>query len=195
MVDLREVLNDEPEYPELLEPVRLGLSPNALLFFTAEADRVELHFIEDPAVGSYAPCPGSGCPICYCGDPPKIFFLLPVVNVKKKTVQVLRIPERRGPGALFTELAPHLNEEKIAAKLFLVSRDDFRYRVAVRPLGERADRCEHAISGFLKAQENGLKLTSAFPAYSAAELAEIEEIRTLLDAQDGWEPPADSGDA
>lgn len=192
MVDLREVLQEEPEFPELLEPVRLGPLPTALLLFTPDAEEVSLHFVADQAVRSYVPCPGDECPLCYCGVRPSPAFLLPVISIQRRCVQVLRVAQRRGPGSLFTMLAPHLGEEDMANKLYLIRRDGGRYLVETQDLGERADRCDRVITGFLKAREEGLRLTSAFPSYTSEELAEVEEVKRFLDAVGGWSAPGRS---
>jgi len=196
MADIRDVFRDlEPELPELLEPVRLGLAPSMLLLFTADGDPAKLHFVPDPTVKAHVPCPGARCPVCYVGDPPVRVHLLPVVNVRTRAVEVLRVPHRRGPGTLATLLLPHFDDEDLQDKLFVVTRDGARHGVEVQPLGERADRCTAAIEGFRKAREEGLSLLVAFPEYSAAELGEVPEIRRMLDAVGGWDPPENGSGA
>ena len=84
---------------------------------------------------------------------------------------------------------PHLRGEQVQDKLILVSRDRSRYSVEARPLGERADRCLGVIEAFAKARDAGLSLLTAFPTFSAVELAEVPRVRAKLDALGGWTPP------
>ncbi len=195
MVDIQEVLEaEEPSGPEQLEPVRLGEEPSLLMLFTSDGERARLHFEPDSAVNGYLPCPGEGCPLCFLGQSPKDFALLPVLNLEKRAVEVLRISTRRGPGTLAAGLLPHLRDEAIENEVFSISRVGAKFRVEVRPLGERADRCTGVIEAFLRARGEGLSLLSAFAEYTAAELAEIERVRLKLDAVGGWTPPSGAGD-
>ena len=198
MADLLHIASEEePEYPEVLEQVRLGLKPTYVLVFTRDVESVLTHYVEGPPVNGYVPCPGARCPICHVGDAPVKLHLLPVLSIARRAVEVLRISDRRGAGSLFSGLLPHLLGDDTAEKLFSITRNGAVFSVKVQALGEDADRCPGVIKGFVEAQEKGLSLRSAFPAYSAVELAEVPSVRRVLDARGGWEPPSedDEGDA
>lgn len=182
---------DEPadEAPRL-ELVRLGPEPSMLLFFTTEAEPALLHFLKDDAVFSYVPCPGNECPVCYVASRARESVLMPVVNIESKRVEVLRVARSFGTDGLLMALRPHLRDDHaFADKLFLIRREGARFYVDVRPLGEHADRCEAAVGAFLRDNSEGLSLLSAFPSFTATELAEVESVRAKLDAVGGWQPP------
>jgi hypothetical protein len=180
---------DAASGPERLELVRLGVNPVMLMVFTRESEAVRVHWEEDPSVGAYVRCAGVGCPACYVHEAPSAYQLLPVLDVAKRKVGVLMVSMTRGPASLGAQLLPHLRDEQVHNKLFLVSRERAKYAVDVRPLGEHADRFLGAIEAFSKARIDGLSLRSALPMLSALELAEVPRVRTKLDALGGWTPP------
>lgn len=178
--------------PKSLQELRLGKEPSMVLLFTEEAEDVLLHYEKDEAVRSFVPCPGKDCPLCYVGSAPQKFLLLPVYNIETCRVEVLRIPTTRGPETLVASLLPLLKDPNISNKLFLLSRNIARYRVEIHDLSEDADRGIDAIQSFMEACGNGLKLVSAFPQWSAKELAGVERIRRKLDACGGYSPSLES---
>jgi hypothetical protein len=187
-------LIDELEGPDnqasvSLHQTRLGKEPVMVLLFTAEVENAALHFEGDEAVFSYLPCPGKSCPLCYLGSAPQQSYLLPVLNLESREVEVLRIPSKRGPETLAAALKPHLKDPDIASKVLLISRNVNRYRVEARPLARDADHGADVVAAFKTASENGLQLVTAFPRLSAAEIAEVERVRRKLDAIGGWSPP------
>lgn len=195
MVDLLEAIgSDEPEYPQTLEQVRLGTDPTFLLLFTKDVDIAALHYLSDPEAGGYVICPGANCPLCYCGKASKQVCLLPVVDVASRSVRVLRVSKARNPGALLSALLPHLEGGDLVDKLFAVARNGAKFTVTVQALGPNADRCTAVVQGFLEARKQGLDLLSAFASYSATDLADVAEVRRLLDACGGWDPKG-SGNA
>lgn len=196
MVDILDLADEASgAMSQPLEPVRLSENATLLLFFTREAARAKLHFVPDPAVSSYVECMGPGrCPLCYCAQVPVDMALLPVVNAAMRAVQVLRIPTRRGAGMLMTHLIPHLRGDDVVNKLFRVQRLGAKYVVEVQALPHDADRCLDVVRDFETVRKAGLKLTSAFPDFTPAELAEVPQIRKMLDSIGGWKTPeGDSG--
>lgn len=188
MVDILEAFGTASG-PERLELVRVGATATMVQFFTRDGDRGRFHWEEDPTVFSYVPCPGTGCPPCFVHEAPTDALLLPVLAVERKAVGVLMVSLARGPLSLGAQLLPHLRDEQIQDKLFLISRERAKYTVEVRPLGERADRCLGAINAFTTARAAGLSLLTAFTKLSAGELAEVPRVRAKLDALGGWTPP------
>ena len=196
LIDHFETQDDNQ--PTGLSECRLGREPTMLLAFTGDTDEVTLHYESDEAVRSYFPCPGHDCPVCFLGSAPQEFFLLPVFNVESRRVEVLRISKKRGPDSLGAHLIPHIKDPDVSNKVIFVRRDGSRYRVEVRPLSETADRGAAAISAFQTACEEGLKLSSAFPQLSSADIADVERGRRKLDAVGGFTPKEhsdESGDA
>jgi hypothetical protein len=195
VVDILDALDGgEAELPQTLDPVRLSESTSLLLVFTTDGQRESLHFVDDPAVNAYVPCPGAACPLCHCGQAPTAYYLMPVVNLARRAVEVLRISTRRGPGTLAAGLLPHLRGDDLANKLFRVQRTGAKFVVEVQALGVDADRCVSVVKGFLAAREQGLSLSSAFPEYSATDLAEVPAVQRMVDAIGGWKAP-EHGDA
>jgi hypothetical protein len=186
--DIREAFRTT-QSPERLEVVRIGDKPMMLQIFTVDGDDGSFHWIDDPSVNSYVPCPGAACPLCYLSDPPKVFQLLPTLVVEKKAVGVLMVSMARGPYSLGPQLMPHLDDANAQDKLFLISRARDKYTVQVRALGDRADRCLSVIQGFAKTRDAGLNLLSAFPKLSAEQMAELPSVKARLDAMGGWAPP------
>lgn len=188
MVDILDAFGTASA-PERLEVVRLGGTPAMLQFFTRDSESGNFHWVDEPSVNAYVPCPGARCPVCYVSDAPKTCHLLPALMLERKRVGVLMVSMARGPDSLGPQLLPHLRDNEIQNKFFHISRVRDKYSVKVRPLGERADRCLPAIQAFMKAREAGLSLLTAFPKLSAVELAEVSRVRAKLDAMGGWAPP------
>lgn len=180
--------SDSGSRPALAE-LRLGPEPAMVMLFTAEADDVRLHYIDDDVVRAYVPCPGTGCPICYTGMRPWQFDLLPVLDIESSTVKVLRVRDDRRPEGLAGRLMPHLKDKDNVNKVILLRRDGAVYTVEARPLGSDAKRCEVEIKAFLDDVEKGLRLDSAFRHMTPEELADVPKIQKRLEALGGWKPP------
>jgi hypothetical protein len=193
VISLREALESGSDGPETLERARISAAPTLLMLFDDSVENVALHYVYDEAVNSYVPCPGVGCPACFLGEAPHPTFLLPVLHLARRAVQVLLVSPKRGPGTLASGLLPHLEDPTgYADKVFAVTRNGGKFTVRVHALGERADRCVSVVAGFVKARAEGLSLLAAFPEYSAVEFSEIGTVRRGLDAVGGWVPPAGS---
>jgi hypothetical protein len=176
----------------LLRECRLGPDPVMVLLFTDEVEEVRLHYESDESVRSYFPCPGEGCPHCHLGSAPQDFLLVPVFSIERQAVEVLRVSRKRGPGSLGSHLLPHLRDPDISRKVLIISRNANRYRLEARPLAESADRGAEAIEAFSAALKGGLKLVSAFPLLTPADIAGVERVRRKLDAI-GYRPPEPPG--
>ena len=135
MVDLREALDDQQDQPpEMLDVCRLGAEPVMLQLFTSEVEEASLHFESDSAVRSYIKCPGEDCPTCYLGSAPQLCFLLPVLNVESRQVEVRRVPPTRGSQALAAGLLPILRNKDLPDKIVHMRRDGYRYTVWSKPM-------------------------------------------------------------
>jgi len=190
MTSLSDLANEGAgEAPSILNELRLGTEPAACLLFEDDTQEVSLHYESDPSVRSYVICPGPGCPACFLGSAPKEFGLLPVLNIESGEVEVLRVSRQRGPGALLDGLLPIVKRSDLADLLVLIRRAGMRYSVSTQPLAEGATRHEQVIAAFQEAMQGGLRLSSAFYAPTASELAETERIRRKLDAMGGYEAP------
>jgi hypothetical protein len=196
MPSLIDSLDGATEHdPTQINELRLREEPATVLLFTDDADEARLHYEADDAIRSYIPCPGEGCPLCGLGNSPQRVFLLPVYNIETGAVEVLRIAAKRGPGSLGALLLPHLKGSHLADKLFLIGRNGMRYSVRTQPLAATADRGVSAIQAFLEARADGLSLVTAFPAMTAAEIADLDRVRRKLDAMGVPAPstPLDEG--
>lgn len=175
--------------PTGLTELRLGLEPATVRFFTSDIEAVQMHYEPGDPFRRNIVCPGLGCPSCFLGSAPQQCGLLPAYNLETRAVEVLRFSTRQSPGSLVTLLLNLLRDETIAGKVVLLSRDGFRYTARSQPLAQDADHGDAAIASFIEAQKAGLRLASAFPQPTAAELAEVERLRRKLDAVGGYELP------
>jgi hypothetical protein len=174
-----------------LKTVYLRDEPSMLLCFTPDAESANLHFEGDESVRRYLVCPGPGCPICFLGAVPIKHGLLPVFNVESCAVEVLQVSDKRGPNALGPLMTRVLADPDIASKVVFVTRSKSNvFAVTTQPLAETADHGEAAIRAFLEAQQNGLKLITAYWRPTATELANVERVRRKLEVKPGWQPPS-----
>jgi hypothetical protein len=188
MVNLLEQLEStESSQTPSLNQLKVSEEPVMILLFTPDVEKAPLHYESDESVRSYLPCPGINCPVCYLGSAPKEFFLLPVYNFESRDVEILRIPTKRGPDTLASAIKPFLQDPEISDKVLILTRNVHRYHLESRPLLKSADRGARAIQAFQQKLQKGLKLTSAFPNMTIAEIAEIERVKRKLDAMGGFE--------
>lgn len=181
------------EGPPPLVELRLGEQPAMAQLFTAIAEPTRLHYLDDETVRAYVACPGTGCPVCYTGSPPKDFYLLPVLDIESGLVKVLRVPGNRWSNGLPAKLLPYLQDPDVRSKVFLISRIGSNYTVESRPNADSGNRGDAVIKEFLDRFQSGLRLSSAFPAMSPAELAEVPKVANRLSAFGGWQPPPSPG--
>lgn len=174
-----------------LRELRLGGEPAVVMLFTADIEQSLLHWEKDPRFNCYVVCPGPGCPLCWLGNAPSEFALLPVLNCESGEVEVLRVSRQRGVGKLMDGLLPVLARRDLAENVVVIQRDTpySPHIVTVEPLASGASRHEDAIEQFKEQVAGGLKLTSAFCAPTAAELLEAARIAKKIAARPGYMPP------
>ncbi len=184
MANLFDLIQSSDEGPTTqLHELKLNENPSMVLFFTIEhTEDVPLHFQDDKEVDGYVPCPGEECPNCEIGDKSQAFLLLPAYSLDSRRVSVLKVSRRRGPGTLLGQLLPHLGGDDTTKKFFVLRRSgrSSTFEVSVRPLPQEADHGEDAIAAFLAAHKEGLKLSSAFPQYTAEELRRLPKVANRL---------------
>lgn len=163
-----------------LKELRLGREPALLQVFTDEVEPAVLHFEEDEQWRKYVVCPGEGCALCYLGNAPGQSLLLPVINLASRQVEVLRIPPSRGPDSLGILLCPFLKDPNISDKGLRISSANYRYHIEAFPLADAIDYGSGAVAGFHAAHKGGLKLCTAFPRPTPAQIAEIPRIQRKL---------------
>jgi hypothetical protein len=174
-----------------LRELRISGEPAAVLIFTDDSEPCRMHWESDPLFRSYVVCPGEGCPLCFLGNAPQDFALLPVLNVESGEVEVVRISRRRGPGQLLDGLLPVLARQDLADQLILIQKHptNHRYTVTCQALPPSASRHERAIAQFIEQREAGLSLSTAFCAPSVTELLEAPRIRAKIEHIGGYQPP------
>lgn len=189
LIDLAKSSGGDDSAP--LRELRIGGEPAIVMVFTADVEVALFHWEKDPRFNCYVICPGAGCPLCWLGNAPKDFALLPVLNCESGAVEVLRVSRQRGAGKLIDGLLPVLVRSDLADNVVVIRRDNPQspYIVTVQPLALGASRHEDAIEQFKERVAAGLKLTSAFCAPTSAELLEAERIAKKIASRPGYKLP------
>jgi hypothetical protein len=163
-----------------LERVRISSDEIALIAFTAEAERVDLHFCREPDINDYVICNGPGCLLCRIGREKVKRQLLPVYLPGARAVSVLPVSTSLRPGALWPQLAEALRGAEPCA-IFVARNQGERHRVSVIPLSEDVDAGEETIKDFLVAYNAGrIALDSVYPRVADEDLARLPEIAEIL---------------
>src|SRR5262249_19030644 len=89
-----------------LEGVRLDANERLLVPFTTSTRRVQLHYLDAPALRGYLRCQGPGCLLCRLGKEPETRDLLPVYDPVAQAVGVLAISPNLRPQALRPPAGP-----------------------------------------------------------------------------------------
>lgn len=182
---------DGPSDGAPLTERRLGEEPALVILFSTASEVTRLHYEDASEYSTYVVCPGDRCPLCHLGKAAQSYLLLPVYDLEDAKVKVLRVSTRKSVGALAPQLVPLLRKQTTRPEITQISRKRGTYTVKSSPLQETADDGREVIAAFLKECEHGLKLVSAFPSPTAAELASTERTRRKLEALGNYFTDAD----
>ncbi len=175
--------------------VRISQRPALVRLLDAVPEKVKVHWVDgEPRIG-WTPCPGLGCPMCSLGDSPRTWTLLLTVNLEAREAQVLGVPESNAPASLRSALVPHLASDHSKQFLEISRNDRGRHHVCARSLPPAPDDCADVADEALATVRSGVRLQTAFPTYSADDLAEIPDIarRARLRGLDLKGEPDDEG--
>lgn len=171
--------------PETLAPVRVGSEEVLIVPFTTTAIPVDLHFLDFRSSRGYVRCHGPGCLLCRVGRRPERRDLLPVYDVLGRSVSVLPIGTSLRPHALRPQLAPILRRAMGGERLIVsLRREDYKFLVATLIRGEGVDDGAGTIASFRSRFEAGqVDLAAVYPSLANEELAQVDEVRSLLAAK------------
>ncbi|NUP97482.1 MAG: hypothetical protein HUU28_15090 [Planctomycetaceae bacterium] len=190
LLDLYDATDDSNDGAQLTER-RIGQEPALVVLFSKSTEAVKLHYEDAPEFATFVVCPGDRCPLCHLGKNAQDYWLIPVYDLEDAKVKVLRVSTRKSVGALAPSIVALLRKQSTKPEITQISRTRGNYKVTSSPLQETADDGREAIAAFLKECEHGLKLVSAFPSPTAAELASCERTRRKLEALGNYFTDAD----
>jgi len=164
--------------------VRLGEDETAIILFTADAERVKIHYCPDDEVKGYVLCNEEGCALCRAGRKPDTRHLLPVVVPAAGGVGVLPVPPSLRPKALLPQLYAVLKAGK--PMVAFVTRKGDQYTVTTRELPEGTDDGAKAICEFQAALEAGtVELSAVYQTIDNEQLAQLPEVAKMLALKGG----------
>lgn len=169
--------------PSPLGVVRFDVNERAIIPFTDEYSPVKLHYLDDPAVGSYVHCNaglGVDCVLCRAGRTAETRALLPVYLPASRAVGVLALSPSVRPGALRPQLMPPLRSGKRV--VLLVSKPDrATFKVSCLPLTDDMDDGAEVIAAFEARFDAGeVNLRSVYPTLDNDVLAGIPSVAAML---------------
>jgi hypothetical protein len=188
-VNLLEVVATE-SVESLLEVVRLGSDETAIIPFTADSERVDLHYCSETEINSYVVCNGPDCVLCRIGRKRDQRLLLPVYLPAAGSVGILPVSRSLRPYALLPQISNVLKAEKPI--VMFVTREVAKYTVSTVELQKDVDGGEAAIKRFLDDYEAGLHdFSTVYPRIDNEQLASVEEIGKMMTLKG---IPYDAGD-
>jgi hypothetical protein len=172
-----------------LELVRLDASQTAVVPFTTDGVRVELHYLSDPEVRGFVRCNGDGCVLCRAGRAQEAKLLFPVYLPASRRVGVLPISTNARPGALGPQFRAALQTAAQAGKrvaLLIHKPDQVSFRVQSVPLTEGMDDGAGAVQAFRLRWEAGeVDLTSVYQRLDNRELEALPGVAAVLRLKGG----------
>ena len=163
-----------------LERVRLDASEIAIIPFTAEAERVDIHYCKEPDINDYVICNGGDCFLCKIRREKTVRQLLPVYIPASGVVGVLPIPTSLRPQSLWPQLVNVLKDGSRKA-VFISRLHGDSYTVTAVPLQDDVADGAEVIKTFLEDHQKGMiQLDSVFPKATNEQLAAIPEIDRML---------------
>jgi hypothetical protein len=174
--DFEAMVNGSPA----LERVRLDASETAIIPFTAEAERVEIHYCKEPDINDYVICNGVDCFLCKIAREKTVRLLLPVYLPVSGVVGVLPVGTSLRPRSLWPQLAQVLKDGSRMA-VFISRLQGDSYTVAAEPLRDDVEDGAEVINAFRENRKKGtIQLDSVYPKVSNEQLAAIPEIDRML---------------
>ena len=158
-----------------LELVRLDRNETAVIPFTADGPRVNLHFCKEADINAYIVCNGEECILCRTGRDRAERILIPVYLPVSQTVGILPVGLSLRPFALLPQLGALLKAD--TRKVIFITRDGGNFLVSTRDFPEDTDDGAAAIRAYLDNYEAGrIDLIGVYPRMSNEQLLEIPEI-------------------
>jgi hypothetical protein len=163
----------------LLEVVRLSSDETAIIPFTADSQKVALHYCRETEINGYVICNGDTCALCKIGKKLEERYLLPVYLPGKECVGILPVSPSLRPYSLLPQILNVLKAEK--PMVMFVKRDVAKFTVSTGELPDDVDGGEAEIKRFQEDQEAGKEdFSSVFPRIDNEQLSGIEEISKML---------------
>ena len=177
-VNLLDVVANE-SMEQTHDLVRLGNDEIAIIPFTAEGQKVDIHYCPETEINSYIVCNGPDCVLCRIGRKRDQRMLLPVYVPTAGCVGILPVSRSLRPYALLPQISNGLKAGK--PMVMFVTRDGGKYTVSTAELQKDVDSGEAAIRRFLEEYEDGQHdLTAVYPRIHNAELANVEGIGRMM---------------
>ena len=182
LLDLLEGASGTASPP--IEMVRLGTDETAVILFTPRGERVHVHYCQEPEIGGYVRCNGTGCTLCAIGRRKDERILIPVYLPAAGAIGVLPVSPVLRPHALFPQLGAILKVGK--PLVAFIQRDREKFKVSTTEIGQDVDAGETAIKAFMADFAAGrVKLLSVIATYSNEQFAEIPAIARMLALKGG----------
>lgn len=162
-----------------LERVRVSDNEIAVIPFTTDAQRIDLHYCEEAEINDYVPCNGASCVLCTIGRKAEERILMPVYLPTAGAVGVLPVPPSLRPHALLPQLVNAMKATKLV--VVFVKRDKRKYVVSLADLKADTDSGAERIREFMQEDEaNHIDLSSVYTRIDNDQLAGITEIAGML---------------
>lgn len=174
-----------------LERVRISGDETPLIPFTTSADRIMVHYCNEPEIRDYVACQGAAnCPLCQGGKTPEDRLLLPVYRPIERRVGVLFLSTSMRPQALLPQLLHRTKEAEAANQrvlLFVKKGADFAsFAVTHRSLNEKDDDGSQIVQQFLTDKAAGtVDLKSVVQHLSVDQLKAVGSIAAMLELKGG----------
>ena len=182
MVSLVDDFDSESSRSSNLAETNFSREPQMLAFFTGDADEVMTHFLDEASVRGYVQCLGKGCPLCLLGNKPTRHFLLPVYNLERGRVEILKGTWEFGPGTLLSLIKAHLGAGATDKTFLVVKRENYKYSSRTMDFADGVDRGVEAIKDYSRGTKEGIGPKSIIRQVSKDELQAIPRIRFKLSA-------------
>ena len=162
-----------------LERVRLNDNEIAVIPFTTDVQRIDLHYCDETAINDYVPCNGADCVLCTIGRKAEERILMPVYLPTAGAIGVLPVSPSFRPHALLPQLVNAMKATKPI--VVFVKREKRKYVVSTADLKADTDSGEERIREFMQEYEaNRIDLRSVYTRIDNEQLANITEIARML---------------
>lgn len=162
-----------------LEVIRVGSDEVAIVPFTADGERLDVHYCDEAEIRGFVRCNGTGCVLCRIGRKAEPRILLPAYLAAAGVIGILMVSTTRTPHALLPQLLQSLRSGR--REILFISRNSAKHTVTVRPLGEGEESGAAIIQSFVDSYAAGeIDLTSPIARISNEDIAEIPGIARHL---------------
>ena len=163
----------------LIELIRLGSDETAIIPFTADSEKVDLHYCPETEINGYMVCNGPDCILCRIGRKRDQRLLLPVYLPAAGCVGILPVSRSLRPYALLPQISNVLKAEK--PMVMFVTREVAKYTVSTVELQKDVDGGEVVIKRFLDDYEADLHdFSTVYPRIDNEQLASVEAIGQMM---------------